>query len=96
VPIVREKIVKYSQFHVNDALRARLADHLPFAQYDGAAEMWAKSYDDLMEVKCPACLSVERVCDEVFTFAFTHLHSLLRGSGLDCPCARTRAKFSSS
>ncbi|KAJ9615787.1 hypothetical protein H2200_001864 [Cladophialophora chaetospira] len=50
VPIVREKIVKYSQFHVNDALRAQLGAKLPFAQYDGAAEMCAKSFDDLMEV----------------------------------------------
>ena len=31
-------------------MRAQLGDNLPFAPYDGAAEMWAKSYDDLMEV----------------------------------------------
>ena len=50
VPIVREKIVKYSQFHVDDAFRSKMGPTLPFATFDGAAEMWAKSYDDLMAV----------------------------------------------
>lgn len=51
MPIVREKIVKYSQFHVNDKFRTQMAgSNLPFAAYDGAAEMWAHSYEDLMAV----------------------------------------------
>lgn len=50
VPIVSEKIVKYSQFHGDDAYKAHMGSHLPFASFDGAAEMWAKSYDDLMAV----------------------------------------------
>jgi len=40
VPIVREKIVKYSQFHVDDVFKAKMDAHLPFSQFDGAAEMW--------------------------------------------------------
>lgn len=47
---MREKIVKYSQFHADDVFKAKMGAHLPFAQFDGAAEMWAKSYDDLMAV----------------------------------------------
>jgi hypothetical protein len=50
VPIVREKIVKYSQFHANEAIRAAYGAHMPLASYDGAAEMWAKSAEDLAAV----------------------------------------------
>ena len=51
VPIVREKIAKYSQFHVDDAFRTNMGTALPFASFDGAAEMWAKNHEDLMAVR---------------------------------------------
>jgi hypothetical protein len=50
VPIVREKIVKYQQFHVNDDFRKNMGDHLPFAQFDGAAEMYVEKLEDLATV----------------------------------------------
>ncbi|KAH8896081.1 hypothetical protein GQ53DRAFT_819234 [Thozetella sp. PMI_491] len=48
VPIVQDKIVKYSQFHGNEALKIAYGSAIPFASYDGAAEMWAASADDLV------------------------------------------------
>ncbi|KAF2107429.1 hypothetical protein BDV96DRAFT_606528 [Lophiotrema nucula] len=50
VPIVREKIVKYSQFHVDHKFKEGMEGKLPFAGYDGGAEMWARSVEDLMSV----------------------------------------------
>ncbi|KAH7311289.1 hypothetical protein B0I35DRAFT_481274 [Stachybotrys elegans] len=50
VPIVQEKIIKYSQFHGDNSLRAAYGSHVPFASYDGAAEMWAASVEDLLEL----------------------------------------------
>ncbi|CAH0058081.1 unnamed protein product [Clonostachys solani] len=50
VPIVQEKIVKYSQFHANEAVRSAYGSAMPLASYDGAAEMWAASMEDLLAV----------------------------------------------
>ncbi|KAK2007842.1 hypothetical protein LZ32DRAFT_541178 [Colletotrichum eremochloae] len=47
VPIVREKLLKYSQFHVDDKLDLAAAGLPPVAPFDGAATMWARSLEDL-------------------------------------------------
>jgi hypothetical protein len=50
VPIVKEKIVKYSQFHANQGVREAYGSAMPWALYDGGAEMWAESVEDLISV----------------------------------------------
>jgi hypothetical protein len=51
VPIVQEKLVKYSQFHVNEHVSASLRSHgLPVAGYDGGVDMYGKSVEDIMAV----------------------------------------------
>jgi len=51
VKVVQEKIIKYSQFHVDYATRSALAaSGLPMAEYDGGVEMWAETLEDLMAV----------------------------------------------
>jgi hypothetical protein len=50
IPIVREKIIKYQQFHVNDEFRKQMGEHLPFGKFDGAAEMWVEKLEDLATV----------------------------------------------
>ncbi|KAI7763132.1 hypothetical protein LZL87_012169 [Fusarium oxysporum] len=53
VPIVKEKLVKYSQFHADEKLGLS-ATRLPLvAPFDGAATMWAKSLEDLHAVSDP-------------------------------------------
>lgn len=48
---MQEKVIKYSQFHVDgdvsDGLRAQ---GLPVAEYDGGVNIWGKSLEDLMAV----------------------------------------------
>jgi len=54
VEIVRTKITKYSQFHVNQAVSEGLRSHgLPVASYDGGVNFWANSVEDLMSVRLP-------------------------------------------
>jgi hypothetical protein len=62
---VQEKIVKYSQFHANEAVRSAYGSAMPLASYDGAAEMWAASMEDLLEVSLFSILT--------FSFAFERL-----------------------
>ena len=51
VPIVRQNLTRYSQFHVDAAVTAGLATHgLPVSPYDGGAEFWADSYESAMAV----------------------------------------------
>ncbi|CAD6566935.1 MAG: hypothetical protein CYPHOPRED_001279 [Cyphobasidiales sp. Tagirdzhanova-0007] len=51
VKLVQENIVKYSQFHVDrKATQAVEAMGVPCVTYDGGADMWAKSLEDLMAV----------------------------------------------
>ncbi|KAK5689193.1 hypothetical protein LTR17_026448 [Elasticomyces elasticus] len=51
VPIVQEKIIKYQQFHASHPFSAGLKTHgLPVADYDGGAEFWAETYEDMMAV----------------------------------------------
>ncbi|KAK2055304.1 hypothetical protein LY76DRAFT_520726 [Colletotrichum caudatum] len=47
VPIVKEKLLKYSQFHADDKLDLTAAGLPPVAPFDGAATMWARSLEDL-------------------------------------------------
>ncbi|KAH7227137.1 uncharacterized protein BKA55DRAFT_626588 [Fusarium redolens] len=50
VPIVKEKLVKYSQFHVDEKVDLSATGLPPVAPFDGAATMWAKSLEDLHAV----------------------------------------------
>ncbi|KAK5736812.1 hypothetical protein LTR17_007137 [Elasticomyces elasticus] len=51
VPIVQEKLIKYQQFHASHPFSAGLKTHgLPVADYDGGAEFWAETYEDIMAV----------------------------------------------
>lgn len=51
VAIVQEKVVKYSQFHVDHKTTEGLKAHgLPVSEYDGGVNMWADSVEDLMSV----------------------------------------------
>ncbi|PSR75387.1 hypothetical protein PHLCEN_2v9145 [Hermanssonia centrifuga] len=48
---VREKIVRYSQFHVlTQPSEALAAAGVPIAPYDGMAEMWVDKIEDLLEL----------------------------------------------
>ncbi|KAI1760654.1 hypothetical protein GGR53DRAFT_508956 [Hypoxylon sp. FL1150] len=49
VPIVRQNIVKYSQFHSNVTVNLTQLDLTP-AGYDGGVNLWARSLEDLEEV----------------------------------------------
>ncbi|EHL02568.1 Dimeric alpha+beta barrel [Glarea lozoyensis ATCC 20868] len=51
VKIVQEKIIKYAQHHVNNEVSEGLkAAGLPVADYDGCAEIYARSVEELMSV----------------------------------------------
>ncbi|KAF4435248.1 Dimeric alpha+beta barrel [Fusarium acutatum] len=47
VPIVKQNLVKYSQFHADEKLDLSATGMPPVAPFDGAATMWAKSLEDL-------------------------------------------------
>ncbi|KAF5572747.1 dimeric alpha+beta barrel [Fusarium pseudoanthophilum] len=47
VPIVKQNLVKYSQFHADEKLDLSGTGMPPVAPFDGAATMWAKSLEDL-------------------------------------------------
>ncbi|KAF5720109.1 dimeric alpha+beta barrel [Fusarium mundagurra] len=47
VPIVKQNLVKYSQFHADETLDLSGTGMPPVAPFDGAATMWAKSLEDL-------------------------------------------------
>ncbi|OAL54651.1 hypothetical protein IQ07DRAFT_596144 [Pyrenochaeta sp. DS3sAY3a] len=47
VPIVKEKLVKYSQFHADEKLDLSATGLPPTASFDGAATMWARSLEDI-------------------------------------------------
>ncbi|KAF5687188.1 dimeric alpha+beta barrel [Fusarium denticulatum] len=47
VPIVKQNLVKYSQFHADEKLDLLGTGMPPVAPFDGAATMWAKSLEDL-------------------------------------------------
>ena len=64
VAIVRAKVLKYSQFHVdNTTSKALKASGLPIAEFDGGVDIWAKTNEDLMSVSVFIILS--RVCAAV-------------------------------
>ncbi|MCJ1472655.1 hypothetical protein MMC13_001304 [Lambiella insularis] len=51
VKVVQEKVIQYSQFHVDHQTTAALRAHdLPFADYDGGVNIWAATVEDLMSV----------------------------------------------
>ncbi|EJD35555.1 hypothetical protein AURDEDRAFT_175353 [Auricularia subglabra TFB-10046 SS5] len=51
VPIVKEKIVKYVQYHANtEQMAAMAATGGAVAQWDGIVEFWARSMEDLVAV----------------------------------------------
>lgn len=47
---MKEKLVKYSQFHVDEKLDLSATGLPPVAPFDGAATMWAKSLEDIHAV----------------------------------------------
>ncbi|EXJ90089.1 hypothetical protein A1O3_03158 [Capronia epimyces CBS 606.96] len=48
-PIVKEKVIKYSQFHINQTVSASLtAAGLPMSEFDGEVNIWGASLEDLM------------------------------------------------
>ncbi|KAG4271278.1 hypothetical protein FPRO04_11201 [Fusarium proliferatum] len=51
VPIVKQNLVKYSQFHADKKLDLSGTGMPPVAPFDGAATMWAKSLEDLHAVR---------------------------------------------
>jgi len=51
VKIVQENVVKYSQFHVDNATSEGLKAHgLPIAEYDGGVNIWARNMEELMAI----------------------------------------------
>ena len=51
VKVVQEKVIKYSQFHVDRETTKGLEAHgLPFVHYDGGVNIWTKSVEDMMAV----------------------------------------------
>ncbi|EMC96183.1 hypothetical protein BAUCODRAFT_147829 [Baudoinia panamericana UAMH 10762] len=51
IPIVQRNLTKYSQYHLDSALASQLRQSgLPIAEYDGFAEFWAESYEDVLAV----------------------------------------------
>ncbi|KAH8894673.1 hypothetical protein GQ53DRAFT_858255 [Thozetella sp. PMI_491] len=50
VPIVKEKLVKYNQFHADETIDLSGSGFPPVAPYDGVATMWARSLEDLMAI----------------------------------------------
>ncbi|MCJ1389885.1 hypothetical protein MMC18_002742 [Xylographa bjoerkii] len=49
VKVVQEKVLKYSQFHVDHDTSAALREHgLPVVEYDGGVNVWAATTEDLM------------------------------------------------
>ncbi|KAG4266599.1 hypothetical protein FPRO03_01883 [Fusarium proliferatum] len=51
VPIVKQNLVKYSQFHADERLDLSGTGMPSVAPFDGAATMWAKSLEDLHAVR---------------------------------------------
>ncbi|XXH05696.1 hypothetical protein Hte_012131 [Hypoxylon texense] len=49
VPIVRQNIVKYAQFHSNESVDLTQYGLTP-AGYDGGVDLWTRSLDDLLAV----------------------------------------------
>ncbi|MCJ1415701.1 hypothetical protein MMC32_002033 [Xylographa parallela] len=51
IKIVQEKVLKYSQFHVDHETSSALRAHgLPIVEYDGGVNIWAATTEDLMSV----------------------------------------------
>lgn len=51
---MQQKVIKYSQFHIDHATSAALkAQGLPVAEYDGGVNIWAESTEELMSVSIP-------------------------------------------
>jgi len=51
VKVVKEKVVKYSQFHVDrGVMDALAAQGLPVVDYDGGVNVWANSVEDMMSI----------------------------------------------
>ena len=51
VPIVQQKVIKYSQFHVDHGTTRSLEAHgLSFVDYDGGVNIWTNSVEDMMAV----------------------------------------------
>ena len=51
IPIVRQNLTRYSQFHADAAVTSGLAAAgLPVSPYDEGAEFWAESYESAMAV----------------------------------------------
>jgi len=49
VPIVKEKLVKFSQFHIDRGVSDTLAQAgLPVSEYDGEVNLWFASLEDVM------------------------------------------------
>ncbi|KAI2610223.1 uncharacterized protein GGS25DRAFT_521032 [Hypoxylon fragiforme] len=51
VPIVKKNVVKYTQFHANNGATADITNFgLAMVGYDGVANIWGKSLDDLLAI----------------------------------------------
>lgn len=51
LPIVKEKLVKYNQFHNSMAMREKAVSlGLPVMEFDAAAEFWGADLDSVMSV----------------------------------------------
>jgi len=55
VDIVKKNVLKYSQFHVDQKTSNGLkASGLPMAEFDGGVNIWGRSLEELMAVRCLA------------------------------------------
>ena len=51
MPIVKQKLTKYSQFHTNAKVTSELQKAgVPVSGFDGSAEFWSDSIEDAMAV----------------------------------------------
>jgi len=51
IKVVKERVVKYSQFHVNRQVMDELAaKRLPIVDYDGVMSIWGHSVEDLVAI----------------------------------------------
>lgn len=55
--IAKTNVVKYAQYHVDVAATKELAQLAPIQQFDGSAVFYARSTEDLLEVRLHAFLT---------------------------------------
>lgn len=78
--IVAEKVRKYSQFHVSSTIHDQLkGSGIPIPGFDGVAEIWADSVEDLMAILQDPEYK-EKVAPDVAKFADPETRMLMIGS----------------